>query len=79
MNKNLKWAIYAVADQTIVYLDDNGETWTTKHSEAKLFNHLYEASKALLLLYDQDQFEVGSGCIEDIEDINEFKLREDTW
>lgn len=66
----MKYAVLAVCDQTFTYLTDDGD-WTTKHSEAQLFDTKEEAEQASV--------HTKADAIEDVADEAEFREREATW
>lgn len=68
----MPYAVCAPADQTYVYLTENG-TFTTVHAQAKLFGRREDA-ECWIAGSDQDDTEV-----EEVVDEIEFRARKDTW
>jgi hypothetical protein len=87
-----KFAVWAPADQTMLFFTGNGLAGTTKHPEAKLWEDRAEA-EALVRQYNggipsivesggkkiELQRERYFAAIEEVEDEAEFRSREDTW
>jgi hypothetical protein len=85
--KPVKYAIWVIADQTYVYLDNDG-TWTTEHPHAKLFDDKEEARAFAIahgcqpeddITEDKNKDANSPWYLEEVPDEKEFRAREDTW
>lgn len=86
----MKYVLVTAADQTIAFLPKDESGITTVHKEAKIFDNLIKASTLASEMSAKDalyaskknpnwQFRHPSWWVEEVEDVEEFIQREDTW